>query len=236
MIGRQSNVLLNPAVERRVIRVRRHWAVLIVPLLQTIGVVVVAFVVSKLLSVWIGDLWLLQSLLWYTAVAALIRYAGKALEWWVEIIIVTDKRFMVTSGIIETKNSMMPITKVTDMSFMRPVIGQILGYGTLRIESAGQKQDLERPIQLANVAPLVERKVPVDITGRQTTTVYVTYELPRGKVLYPRTGTTIVCTENSGAAQDAHIRHRCELGFHLTCPRRTAHSVDLMALGAQTAA
>ncbi|MBV8992588.1 MAG: PH domain-containing protein [Pseudonocardiales bacterium] len=143
MIGRQSNVLLNPAVERRVIRVRRHWAVLIVALLQTIGVVVVAFALSKLLSGWFGDLWLLQSLLWYTAVAALIRYAWKALEWWVEIIIVTDKRFMVTSGIIETKNSMMPITKVTDMSFLRPVLGQVLGYGTLRIESAGQKQDLE---------------------------------------------------------------------------------------------
>jgi hypothetical protein len=142
MIGRQSNVLLNPAVERRVIRVRRHWAVLIKPLVQTIGVLIVAFVLSKLLSL-VGDLWLLQSLLWYIAVAALIRYAWKVLEWWVEIIIVTDKRFMVTSGIIETKNSMMPITKVTDMSFMRPFLGQLLGYGTLRIESAGQKQDLE---------------------------------------------------------------------------------------------
>ncbi|HXT44396.1 MAG TPA: PH domain-containing protein [Pseudonocardiaceae bacterium] len=143
MIGRQSNVLLNPAVERRVIRVRRHWAVLIVPLLQTIGIVVVAFVLSKLISGLGSGLWLVQSLLWYAAVAALVRYAWRALEWWVEIIIVTDKRFMVTSGIIETKNSMMPITKVTDMSFMRPLLGQVLGYGTLRIESAGQKQDLE---------------------------------------------------------------------------------------------
>jgi uncharacterized membrane protein YdbT with pleckstrin-like domain len=143
MIGRQSNVLLNPAVERRVIRVRRHWAMLIVPLLQTIGIVVVAFVLSKLISGLGSGLWLVQSLLWYAAVAALVRYAWRALEWWVEIIIVTDKRFMVTSGIIETKNSMMPITKVTDMSFMRPLLGQVLGYGTLRIESAGQKQDLE---------------------------------------------------------------------------------------------
>jgi uncharacterized membrane protein YdbT with pleckstrin-like domain len=126
-----------------VIRVRRHWAVLIVPLLQTIGIVVVAFVLSKLISGLGSGLWLVQSLLWYAAVAALVRYAWRALEWWVEIIIVTDKRFMVTSGIIETKNSMMPITKVTDMSFMRPLLGQVLGYGTLRIESAGQKQDLE---------------------------------------------------------------------------------------------
>ena len=143
MIGRHSNVLLNPAVERRVIRVRRHWAFLIKPLMQTVGIVLVAFVLSRLISGAGSALWLVQSLLWYVAVAALVRYAWKVLEWWVEVIIVTDKRFMLTSGIIETKNSMMPIGKVTDMSFMRPVLGQILGYGTLRVESAGQKQDLE---------------------------------------------------------------------------------------------
>jgi hypothetical protein len=38
----------------------------------------------------------------------------------------------------------MPITKVTDMSYTRPIIGRVLGYGTLRLESAGQKQDLEK--------------------------------------------------------------------------------------------
>ncbi|HEX6402356.1 MAG TPA: PH domain-containing protein, partial [Pseudonocardiaceae bacterium] len=69
--------------------------------------------------------------------------AWKVLHWWHEVLIVTDKRLMINSGIIETKNSMMPITKVTDMSYLRPLLGQILGYGTLRVESAGQKQDLE---------------------------------------------------------------------------------------------
>jgi hypothetical protein len=45
---------------------------------------------------------------------------------WTDVIIVTNKRFMITSGIIETKNSMMPITKVTDMGFMR-FLGQHSG-------------------------------------------------------------------------------------------------------------
>ncbi len=125
------------------IRVRRHWAVLLKVLAQTVLIVIGAFLVSRVLSSVSDGLWLLQSLLWYIAVAAVLRFAWNVLEWWHEVIIVTDKRFMVTSGIIETKNSMMPITKVTDMSFMRPVIGQVLGYGTLRVESAGQKQDLE---------------------------------------------------------------------------------------------
>jgi uncharacterized membrane protein YdbT with pleckstrin-like domain len=144
MIGRAPDVLLNPSVERRVIRVRRHWAVLLKDLLITVGVVVGAFLLSRLVSSLVTGLWVVQSLLWYIAVFAILRFAWKVLEWWVEIVVVTDKRFMLTSGIIETKNSMMPITKVTDMSFMRPFVGQLLGYGTLRVESAGQKQDLER--------------------------------------------------------------------------------------------
>jgi hypothetical protein len=143
MIGRHPNVLLNPAVERRVIRVRRHWASLFKPLAKTVAVLVVAFLLSQLIGEAGSVLWLVQSLLWYAAVAALVWYAWQVLEWWVEVIIVTDKRFMLNNGIIRTKNSMMPIGKVTDMSFLRPIPGQILGYGTLRVESAGQKQDLE---------------------------------------------------------------------------------------------
>jgi hypothetical protein len=143
MIGRHSNVLLSPAVERRVIQVRLHWAVLLPVLLKTVGVVIGAFLLSRLINNLMEGLWLVQSLLWYTAVVAVLHFAWRVLEWWVEIVVVTDKRFMRTNGIIITRNSMMPITKVTDMSFMRPFLGQLLGYGTLRVESAGQKQDLE---------------------------------------------------------------------------------------------
>lgn len=143
MFGQHDNVLLHPTVERRVIRVRRHWAMLLGVLRQTGGIMIGLYLLSRLVSSVAGALWLVQSLLWYAAVAVLLRFAWKVLEWWTEVVVVTDKRLMITSGIIETKNSMMPITKVTDMSFMRPFLGQIFGYGTLRIESAGQKQDLE---------------------------------------------------------------------------------------------
>lgn len=130
-------------MERRVIRVRRHWAVLLRPLLKTLGIVIAVCVLSSLVDRVGQNLWLVQSVLWYAAVGALLYLGWKVLEWWVELIIVTDKRFMITSGIIQTQNSMIPITKVTDMTFQRPFVGQLLGYGTLRVESAGQKQDLQ---------------------------------------------------------------------------------------------
>ncbi|MGH4018007.1 MAG: PH domain-containing protein [Pseudonocardiaceae bacterium] len=130
--------------ERRVIRVRLHWASLVPLLLQTVAILVGAVILSGLFEGGGDSAWLVQSLLWYTAFGAVLYFAYKVLEWWVERIVVTDKRFMITSGIIETKISLMPITKVTDLSYTRPLMGRILAYGTLRVESAGQKQDLEK--------------------------------------------------------------------------------------------
>jgi uncharacterized membrane protein YdbT with pleckstrin-like domain len=98
-------------------------------------------VLSQLVS---EDLWVVQSVLWYLAVAALLRFVWNALEWWRELFIVTDKFLMITSGIFGRKISMMPLTKVTDLSYGGTVVGLALGYGTLRMESAGQKQDTER--------------------------------------------------------------------------------------------
>jgi uncharacterized membrane protein YdbT with pleckstrin-like domain len=66
------------------------------------------------------------------------------MEWWVERIVVTDKRFMISSGVFETKVAMMPITKVTDLTYERTVLGRMFGYGTLVVESAGQIQALNR--------------------------------------------------------------------------------------------
>jgi Bacterial PH domain len=37
---------------------------------------------------------------------------------------------------------MMPLSKVTDMSFQRSSLGRILGYGEFILESAGQEQAL----------------------------------------------------------------------------------------------
>jgi hypothetical protein len=39
---------------------------------------------------------------------------------------------------------MMPLTKVTDLTFQRTLGGRILGYGTVIAESAGQNQAFER--------------------------------------------------------------------------------------------
>jgi hypothetical protein len=47
---------------------------------------------------------------------------------------------MLTLGIITRKVAMIPLGKVTDMRYDRPPLGQILGYGSFVLESAGQDQ------------------------------------------------------------------------------------------------
>ncbi len=127
--------------ERRVIRVRLHWACLAWDIFEAVALLAVAVMVSYLLP---PSMWLVQNILWYAALFVVLRFAYQVISWWVERIVVTDKRMMMTTGIITTKVLMMPIGKVTDLTYERPLMGRILGYGTMIVESAGQIQALNR--------------------------------------------------------------------------------------------
>lgn len=126
--------------ERRVIRVRRHWACLVWDLFEAMGLIIGVVMVSYLLP---SDN-AAQNLFWYAALFVLLRFTYQVLYWYVERIVVTDKRFMITTGIFTTQVAMMPVTKVTDLTFERSVAGRMFGYGTLIVESAGQIQALNR--------------------------------------------------------------------------------------------
>ncbi len=127
--------------ERRVIRIRRHWAVLLWDTFEAAALLAVCVLVSYLLppSLYIG-----QNILWYVALLVVLRFAYVVMEWWVERLVVTDKRFVMTTGVFTTKVLMMPISKVTDLSYVRTATGRMMGYGTMVVESAGQIQALNK--------------------------------------------------------------------------------------------
>jgi uncharacterized membrane protein YdbT with pleckstrin-like domain len=127
--------------ERRVIRVRRHWAVLIWDTFEAAALLAICVLVSYVLP---PSLWVVQNVLWYAALLVILRFAYHVIEWWVERLVVTDKRFVMTTGVFTTKVLMMPISKVTDLTYERTAIGRMMGYGTMVVESAGQIQALNR--------------------------------------------------------------------------------------------
>jgi uncharacterized membrane protein YdbT with pleckstrin-like domain len=127
--------------ERRVIKVRRHWSVLLGDTLEGAALLVGLMMISYLLPENAG---IVQNVLWYVGLFVVLRLAYFVIEWWVERIVVTDKRFMIASGVFDSKLAMMPVTKVTDLTYERTVLGRMFGFGTLVVESAGQIQALNR--------------------------------------------------------------------------------------------
>lgn len=65
-------------------------------------------------------------------------------EWRFDRFVVTDKRVVLISGLLTRRVAMMPLIKVTDMTYERSFLGQLLGYGAFVMESAGQDQALHR--------------------------------------------------------------------------------------------
>jgi uncharacterized membrane protein YdbT with pleckstrin-like domain len=124
--------------ERRVIRVRQHFAALLNDFLTTALFVVLVVVAQRHLPPSV----LVDNFAFYIGLAAVLRFTVVALLWWVERIVVTDKRVMLAQGLLTHKVAMIPLTKVTDLTFRRNLRGRLLGYGTLVVESAGQEQAL----------------------------------------------------------------------------------------------
>src|SRR5215472_5655285 len=122
-----------------VAKTRRHPAVLIAPSAQA----VVGLLATALLSVTVlrGHS-LLIYVVWIIWGILLARLAWKTINWSVDYFVITSTRILLTSGVFTRSVNMMPLTKVTDMSFHRSVAGRLLGYGEFRVESAGQDQAL----------------------------------------------------------------------------------------------
>lgn len=130
--------------ERRVIRVRQHWAVMAKHMLQTALFLLIVMGAEQLLDGAANpsvDL-LIDNLAFYLVLVATLRFTALTILWWIERIVITDKRVMIAQGIVTHNVGMMPLGKVTDLTFRRTLTGRMLGYGTMVVESAGQIQAL----------------------------------------------------------------------------------------------
>jgi uncharacterized membrane protein YdbT with pleckstrin-like domain len=127
--------------ERQVITVHQHPAVLIRPIFEVlVGLAIAGWlttVFAKNNGTAILVIWILWGLVF-------LRLAIKVFEWGETYFVVTSQRFILATGLLTRKVNMMPLSKVTDMSFQRSTMGRILGYGEFILESAGQDQALNK--------------------------------------------------------------------------------------------
>ena len=125
--------------ERRVITVRFHPAVLIKPVALALAGLAVAGLLSTIARLDNTDILVV---IWLAWLILLIRLLYRIYVWLEDYFVVTSQRLLLATGVVRKSVKMMPLSKVTDMSFNRSAMGRLLGYGTFVVESAGQDQAL----------------------------------------------------------------------------------------------
>jgi membrane protein YdbS with pleckstrin-like domain len=139
--------------EPPVIATRRHPAVLVRPFVRGLPALVVGGWVLQLdpenqVSTTVGFLVVLGALVY------LGLHVG---EWWVRHLLITRRRVLLTSGVIIRTVAVMPLRRITDLTWKETFWGQLLGYGTFRFESAGQQQGLDRIDYMPHADALYKR-------------------------------------------------------------------------------
>ncbi|MCZ2806541.1 PH domain-containing protein [Modestobacter sp. VKM Ac-2983] len=150
--GKDAEKYLLPD-EPPVIATRRHPAVLARPALRGVP----AFAVG---------VWFLQldpdsgfsTVLGLVVVLGSLLYLGLHVgEWWVRHFLITRRRVLMTSGVFIRTVAVMPLRRITDLTWKETGWGQVLGYGTFRFESAGQAQGLDEITYLPHANALYKR-------------------------------------------------------------------------------
>ncbi len=142
--------------ERLVAEVRWHPVILTAPLLLLIGV---TFGLGWLASMVSPDSPVLDAV-GLILLGAALWFAWQVVEWWQERLIITDRRIMLATGVLTRKLAVMPLRKVTDMTYERTLLGRLFahyGWGTFIMESAGQDQALHRISPLPHPDELYSR-------------------------------------------------------------------------------
>jgi hypothetical protein len=132
--------LLGTDKEREVFATRRHWMAL-----ASVGITFLAFWAGGFLVLGLSKgvglpamvavCFLFFSLCWFFWFTA---------QWYVEVFVVTDRRVLLVSGLLTRRVAIMPLRKVTDLTFEQTAPGRLLEYGSFILESAGQQQALAR--------------------------------------------------------------------------------------------
>jgi uncharacterized membrane protein YdbT with pleckstrin-like domain len=120
--------------ERSCITVRKHPAELAGPLIMVSGGLLAAGELTRR-SV-------RPKIVWGAYLPVLLYFLQRVAAWQATYFTVTDMRMILVSGFVVRKVAMMPLAKVTDMSFQRSALGRLLGYGEFIVESAGEEQAL----------------------------------------------------------------------------------------------
>jgi uncharacterized membrane protein YdbT with pleckstrin-like domain len=120
-----------------------HWRALILPALWLVlDVFIVALLVTWFSSMggweWLGTAgtWIVLGI----GLLVIILWVIRPFLYWITTqYVFTNRRIITRAGLISKRGRDMPLSKVNNVSFLVSVMGRILNYGRLEIESAGDE-------------------------------------------------------------------------------------------------
>jgi uncharacterized membrane protein YdbT with pleckstrin-like domain len=134
--------------ETIVLETHPHWKTLVLPILELLVICGVAgFLlavvdphVAKYVIVGVG------------LVLVVVAFVVPLLRWRTTLFVLTDKRVVVRTGVLSRTGRDIPLNRVNDVTFSHNLLERMLGCGTLVVESAGERGQ----VQLTEV-PKVEQ-------------------------------------------------------------------------------
>ena len=117
--SKDAEKYLLPTEQPPVIATRRHWAVLIRPALRALPVLAV----GGWLLVLDPDNRVTSSVGLIVLVGALGYLALRIGEWWMRHFIVTNRRVLLTTGIVVRTVALLPLRRITDLTYKETPLG-----------------------------------------------------------------------------------------------------------------
>ena len=116
-----------------------HWKTLVLPVLELL---VVCAVVGFLLAV-TGDNIAQYLSLGTGFILIVVFFVVPFLRWRTTLFVMTNKRVVVRTGILSRTGRDIPLGRVNDVTFTHNLLERMLGCGTLIVESAGERGQVQ---------------------------------------------------------------------------------------------
>jgi membrane protein YdbS with pleckstrin-like domain len=133
----------------------RHWINPVKSISLRLPATVAAIVAAaRLLDGWVFGVTLAGIII------VILAWSGwRVLAWRLDRFVITNKRIVITKGVISRRVSMLPLLRVTDMKYVQSPLGRLLDYGEFQLESAGGTSGMRSIKDLPNPNELYLRAV-----------------------------------------------------------------------------
>ncbi|MDQ3153885.1 MAG: PH domain-containing protein [Actinomycetota bacterium] len=153
------------AGELALIRTRRHWIMPLLTMAKAGGTMTAATILVSILAYLAPTATLIQVGVALAAITHTAFLGWSVLQWRTDHLLVTDRRIIRVHGIITLTVDAVALSQITDTTCCQSLPGRILGYGTIRIQSAGQAPAIDRLDYIPSPAAIYRAALDHDRKG-----------------------------------------------------------------------